>query len=180
MRKVLAISLVSVSVLGLTAGQAAAWWFPLFKPCCKTVHCKQYNAFSPFCCDDLQGCAVWPHAVNAYAGAGYPHANFIAGEGGYLGELPAVGNSGVQGDGTIVTPPPTSAPAPSTGKGTPPAGSAHVLPPGTTPQTVPAVPIYGRTAPTWPAWGPGMVNPSGVPSFYPNSQGFGPNNAGIR
>jgi hypothetical protein len=180
MRKLFAISLVSVSVLGLTAGQAAAWWFPLCKPCCKTIHCKQYNAFSPFCCDDLQGCAVAPDAINAYVGAGHPQANFIAGEAGYMGELPVTVNNGVPGGGTIVTAPSPAAPAPSLGNATPPPGFARVLPPNAAPQNVPGAPINAQAAPGWRPWGPGMVNPSGVPSYYPNYQGYGPYNTGNR
>src|SRR5947209_3752382 len=54
MKKILAITLLSLATLHWTTGQAAAWFFPICGhcKCCKTVCLRQYNAFSAYCLED--------------------------------------------------------------------------------------------------------------------------------
>ena len=63
MKKLLALGLLSMATLGLATAPASAWWpcFPLCgskccSKCCVPVCCRQYNAFSPPCCDS--GCPI--------------------------------------------------------------------------------------------------------------------------
>src|SRR5688572_2186076 len=59
MKKLLSIAILSVSAVMLSTQEASAWWpFNCCAPCYMKVQCRQYNAFSPFCCDTacFSGC----------------------------------------------------------------------------------------------------------------------------
>jgi hypothetical protein len=83
------ILVLGLVVFGLTTGQASAEWLSWLTSkhkCYVTLKCKQYNAFSPYCCDDV------PADVIA-AGQGHPwwrSAVFAAGVSGEcLTDLPS-------------------------------------------------------------------------------------------
>lgn len=95
MKKLLALGLLSVAALGLATAPASAWWpcFPLCgskccSKCCVPVCCRQYNAFSPPCCDTC--CPI-----NFGGGGGCCPSNQTCCVGGgdacCLGQLPAPG-----------------------------------------------------------------------------------------
>ncbi|MGE3804602.1 MAG: hypothetical protein AB7K24_08015 [Gemmataceae bacterium] len=65
MKRLFALGVMTVAVLGFSAQSAFAWWpcFPLCgcckkSKCCTTISIKQYNAFTPVCCGSLHcdGC----------------------------------------------------------------------------------------------------------------------------
>ncbi len=161
MRKLIAIWAFGFATLGVGAQKASAW--PLLdhlfgrQRCCANSSCRQYNAFSPFCCDGAGGYGPLP---------GYPYgasqaSSFPSGQA-YLGELPAPGAIGGQVLNAPAAPPVNGVPTLSSPQGTS-SDSTRAGQPG-----VPARP--------WPAWGPGMMNPAGVPSYYPGLTGYPPAN----
>src|SRR5438876_2219634 len=82
MKTIIAVCLICFVTLG--SQKAAAWWpwDTIFnRDCCPRVSCKQYNAFSPFCCEG-------GYPMPGYGYAGSPACSFSDGQG-YVGELPA-------------------------------------------------------------------------------------------
>ena len=152
MKKLLAVALVSVSVLCLATGQASAW--PLrhcwccnkCNKCCRPC-CSQYNAFSPVCCD------VPSRVPCGYGNPGYPPVCANYGDGGCGNQLPA-GN----------------APAP--------ANAGSVMAPGYNPAyaSTPPVQTYGNQGVPqgygpMPSYPTSVAHPTGTTSYYP---GFAP------
>ncbi len=152
MNKILTVFLVGLVSLGSGTQTASAWWpwDALFSnhDCCGHVRWRQYNAFSPFCCEMADG--YYP--MTGMGSAGSPACSFADGQG-YLGELPTPGT--VSGPTTNV--PTTVLP----NQGTPPLSPL----PSSSTNTQAAIPSL--PAPTWPAWGPGMMNPAAMPGWGP-------------
>jgi hypothetical protein len=157
MKTMSAVFLVGFVTLGSGAQKASAWWpwdAIFHNDCCPRICCKQYNAFSPFCCEGF-------NPVPGYGYGGSPACAFSDGQG-YLGELPAPGTVAGPATNTPATPPANVGTAPNSSATAP--GNAQVSQPG--------VPVR-----TWPAWGPGMMNPAGVPGFQPGFMNHGPASA---
>jgi hypothetical protein len=164
MKKLLAITLVSVSLLGLASGRAVAW--PLrhcwrCNKCCGcNIHCTQYNAFSPWCCDFPAPAHGWGPGNSGY----YPPLSAYYGDNGYANHLPAGPQAGTSPAyaGPVVAPGYNSVPAYSS---TVPAPSSSVqgIPPGYSPM---------------PSYPTGSANPNGVPTNYPGAMGYGPGYGG--
>jgi hypothetical protein len=150
MRKLLAISLVGFATVGAGAPRTAAWFGD--HKCCANICCRQYNAFSPFCCDGAVG-----GPMPGYGYGGSPACSFPGGEGN-LGELPAPGMIGGPVTAAPITPPANGAPT----------ARSPIMAPGYIQGWQP-----GGTARPGPAWGTGMTNPGGVPGSYP---GYAPAN----
>jgi hypothetical protein len=105
MKKLLTLGLLSLAALAFTTGSASAWpFFGKCNQCCTTICLRQYNAFSPICCGDvnmgccpinLNGCCRFGMGGGnqCYGGAGYGGGACYAGSGDAccLGELPAPG-----------------------------------------------------------------------------------------
>lgn len=142
----IAVSLLGWVALGSGASNASAWWpwDALFShhDCDGHICCRQYNAFSPFCCEGAVG----------YYDGGSP-ACLYQGDQAYLGELPAPG---------VITGPTRNTPA-TPGNSAPPmvGNNAQAIPPGIGPRP-------------GPVWGPGMMNPTGIPGYYPGFLNYGP------
>jgi len=155
MKKLLAIALVGVSVLGLASGRAFAWPLRHCWCCCNKgchVNCSQYNAFSPWCCDYP---CPGPNYGNGNCGY-YPPLAAHYGDNGYASQLPAGASGGAAAANT--------GPATNPGSNPMPAGPAQ-------PNAIQgAPPGYNQTLfyPT------GMARPYGVPSYYPNGMGYAP------
>jgi hypothetical protein len=158
MKKLFAIATLSIAAVVLSTGHASAWWEHFCGKCHYKIKvtCKQYNAFSPFCCDGVP--------MGACSGnGGCPAAYSFGGEagygGGYVNELPAAAD--LAGGGHVIYP---NAPGgimqgPATGF----PGAGFRIPPG----------VAAQNAPTW---GQPMPNPTGVPSYYPGPMGYAPSN----
>jgi hypothetical protein len=86
MKKLCTVAFLGLFGLGLTAQSASAWWWTNW--CCEKhgpkIHCRQYNAFSPYCCGPL------PHG---YCWEGNHHQDCCDGDshGGYVGEPVVIG-----------------------------------------------------------------------------------------
>jgi hypothetical protein len=164
MKRFFAIALLGLAALGLGSGRASAWWW---SHCCGhkcgiTLTATQYNAFSPYCLDSLHGCLPLAGLAAQVAGPECGGAACSM-QGGYcLGELPAPGTiTGHASAGDAVAGPALSAPV---------ANGPQVVPPTTAQAPLP----QGAPAQAWPTWGPGMVNPSGVPGYFPANMGNRP------
>lgn len=159
MNRILTVFLVGLVSLGSGTGNASAWWpwDALFSShdCCMHVRWRQYNAFSPFCCEMADG--YYPLA--GCGSAGSPACSFADGQG-YLGELPTPGS---------VTGPTTSVPTTVLpNQGMPPVSPL----PSSSTNTQAAIPNV--PGPTWPAWGPGMMNPMMMPPASAGVTNSGP------
>jgi hypothetical protein len=158
MRKPFVLALLGLAGLGLATDRAAAWCWCCHH-CCVKIHCKQYNAFSPFCCDGacgyvpLQQFPTCPPAGSCY----FPGGN------GCLGELPA--------SAQIIGDYPAHA---STAPAAPTAAGPVTVPPVSTPPM-----MTGPVGQPWQAWGPGMMNPAPAPA-YPGSWQYVPTSSGGR
>jgi hypothetical protein len=160
MRKLIAVSVVSFVLLGADVGTASAWWpfDGLFgHGCCAQVCCRQYNAFSPYCCEGAAGCYPMPGS-GCDGSPGYT----CSGDQGYLGELPTLGTTGDPTPSGQAIPPATTQPAPSSSAPTPRENTQAVRP---------AIPPQ-----TFPAWGGAMMNPGNVPGSYSGYPVYGPLN----
>jgi hypothetical protein len=159
MRRVITGALLGFAVLGWHASNASAWPLEsLFRNhgCCAKICCKQYNAFSPFCCEGVAGSGGMP-------GYGDDSAGYcLAGDQGYVGDLPAPGANG--------TPVP-NAPAGAPTNGKPATGASTAAPRGAV-----QLPLAGAAPQPLPAWGSGFVNPPSAPGYYPGFTGYGPVN----
>ncbi len=155
MRKNIFFAMLGLGALALLPGSASAWWLAdcCCHKCCVKLCAKQYNAFSPFCLDSLQGCLPLQGGCGNGGFCGGPScgpACSYPDGGGYMGELP-----------------PASAPG------------AHVLAPSAqTPTTTTAGPAaYGVPMMAAPGMGAMAMPPSGVPSYYTGftpSAGYAP------
>jgi hypothetical protein len=176
MKKILAASVLSLAILGLTTTEASAW-FRCCGHCCPhcysySICCRPYNAFTPVCFGNLycDGCCMPPNGMwQSAAGCANSLACFNGGMGcecSYGGQLPA---------GDVIekgTPPlPFTPPTPT------PVGQAQPIP-------------YNGAAPPWAAaMSTGMVQPAAYgQAYYPNyyngyypqmggmpNYGYGPN-----
>src|ERR1700730_7728826 len=110
MRKFFVIAILGLAGLGFSVEQASAGklcnWC-CCKKCCVKLCAKQYNAFSPFCLDSIQGCVqvtanpgCGPWGCGQGCGCGYqgcgPTGCFPHGYG-MPGELPPPGPMGPGG-----------------------------------------------------------------------------------
>jgi hypothetical protein len=192
MKKLIAIALFSILGLGLTQGKASAWWEHLccHHKCCLTLTCRQYNAFSPFCCDGA--CGFMPLSQGPSCGNGCTYS----GDGACLGELPATATP-APGKASVAVPP-SYGPMPYGPNGVPAdAGQnfANAVPPQNYPQQGYAVqgyppqgyPVQGypqgypqQGYQGYPANGYGAGYPTGVPAYNPNFAGYGAWNGGRR
>ena len=161
MRKLIPISTAIFIVLGVGAEKASAWWLldKVFchHGCCGNVCVKQYNAFSPFCCEGSVPYNPYP----GYFGGGSAALSF-AGGAGYPGELPAPGtfagqNLNVSNVSTSIAGPPTVGPVAMPTQ----ANGAAPIPPGISPRI-------------WNPWAAGVPNPNGVPGYYSGFNLFNP------
>jgi hypothetical protein len=85
MKKLLATALLGTFALAISPGQASAGWLSCLcckKGCTVTLTARQYNAFSPYCFDNLNGCIP----IAGY-GCG-PQGGCAVNGGTCLGELP--------------------------------------------------------------------------------------------
>ena len=191
MKKPLTMSVLGFVILGACVQKASAWGF-LDHRCCGNICCKQYNAFSPFCCATPNG--TYPVPGHGYGGA--PALSF-PGAGGNLGELPDPNMMGGAAPDASAAPPvyngpfPNSAnPVPGNGpqafqQGVPPRpwpnGPAMMNSPGYTP-AYPGFMAYGpangpAAAPYYPGFsGYGPVNGPAAAPYYPGFTGYGPTN----
>jgi hypothetical protein len=178
MRKLIAVSLVSFAILGADVRTASAWCLLDAlggHGCCAHICCRQYNAFSPFCCEGAAGYCPMP----GYGYGGSPGCSF-SGDQGYLGELPTLGTTAEPAVNGQALPPANTQPAPNSSVPTP-RENTQALRPAIPPQTFPAW-GGGMTNPgnvsgpylSYPGYGP--VNGNGVPSSYPGFTGYGPAN----
>jgi hypothetical protein len=138
MRKFFALALLGLAGLGLATGRASAWWFHCCHHCTITIKCKQYNAFSPYCCDGACGYVPpQPYPTCPQGGSCY-----FPGGNGCLGELPS--SAQVISD-----------------------HSAHAAtaPTSAAPMTAPPM-IAGPAGQPRQPWGPGMTNPAPAPGFW--------------
>jgi hypothetical protein len=163
MRKLIAISFVSFVTLGVNVPSASAWWLwdgLCGHGCCAPICCRQYNAFSPFCCEG----AYYP--MPGYGQDGSAACSF-SGDQGYLGELPAAGAMGDAVPNGQAVPPANNQPTNNQ-----PAPGSSAPAPRDNPQTLrPAMPPQA-----FPTWGTGMMNPGNVPGTYPGFPSYGPVN----
>ncbi len=183
MKKLIAIGLFSIVGLGLTQGTASAWWEKLSccHKCCLTLTCRQYNAFSPFCCDGA--CGFMPISQGCGNGG---NGCCYAGDGACLGELPAT--NGPAGK-TVTNIPPSYAPLPSGPNGL--TADATQTAPGVPPQTYPTQGYPAQNYQGYPVQNyqgyppqnyqaypiPGYQGyPTGIPAYNPNVGGYGPYN----
>jgi hypothetical protein len=158
MKKLLAIAIVGVAALCLTAGQASAFWPFHCCHCCKDYHCicTQYNAFSPWCCNcptgDNGGCGAPCGPYGHYPFAAYygdnGYANHLPPAGGYVNQAPTGPATGV----------PTYAGTPN------PTGN----PVQAQPYTTGAIPPGYNPMPAYPT-----SAPYSAPPYYPGSVGYG-------
>jgi len=178
MRKLIAIALFSILGMGLTQGKASAWWEHLCckHKCCLTLTCRQYNAFSPFCCDGA--CGFMPLAQGPSCGNG---GCTYSGDGGCMGELPAPAGAPAP---AAKAPQHTFAPMPNgptdTAQNFPQAAPMQAYPnQGYPVQGYPqGYPVQGYQGQGYqgqgyPAYGYGAGYPTGVPSYNPNFAGYG-------
>jgi hypothetical protein len=148
MKRFLSAAVVSLAVYGFAANQSSAGWLhhcECTQQYTVTVTCRQYNAFSPFCCD--QGSVKTHHCLHGHCGHGGCCAQAYSPENGCdscLGELPAVEPHGA-----------------ATGF----QNGMHDIPA----QMPSAPPNQG-----WSGWGPGMMNPETQSFNFPMNQGFAP------
>jgi hypothetical protein len=162
MKRLFAITFLSLATFGVPSQRASAWW-PFHCSChsCKmTIHCKQYNAFSPFCCDTacFAGCAGGPNGCMPFNG-GY--------NGGYHGPIGYHGHEGADlgHEPHVIAPGGEAATDPAKPAGTPPNAP--------NPTAKPATP-----APMGPT---SMMRPYGMPyapvqrTGYPQPYGGYPN-----
>jgi hypothetical protein len=104
MKRFLALTVLGLASLTVTAQQASAHWLlDHFHHChcCLNVCAKQYNAFSPYCIDSVHGCCPGP-VVGAWGNGGGP--GYTDGGECAPGELPPPGTP----DGHPVAPPPAA------------------------------------------------------------------------
>lgn len=172
MKKLLAVAVVSVAAVGLSAGPASAW--------CSCFHYKycasaaQYNAFSPFCLSTVYGgkcghckcfhvadvpCCNAPPApcCGPVCGDGCC-AGPYCGDGGVIGQLPPAGGAPAQGgNGGQTFQPPMPSPLPGN-----PGPSSMMMP-----QRMPygQVQAAGYRPMMYPGYGYGY-QPMPVPSGY--------------
>lgn len=84
MKKFLFVAVLGASALGLGTGTASAWtfrdwWCNRHSP---KVHCRQYNAFSPYCCDPLpKGCVHGGQPYNHGWDGHYANGHLLSGHG---------------------------------------------------------------------------------------------------
>src|SRR5438132_14364389 len=154
MKRMIPVSLVGLVLLGSGGPRASAWW-PWDSLFSNHQCCKQYNAFSPFCCEGPGGCCPMPCS----GAGGSPACLFPDGQG-FLGELPA---PGVIAGPAVTAPatPPASVGSPRNSGPTVPRNNVQAIQPGMGPRP-------------GPAWGGGMMNPPGVPGYYPGFMNYGP------
>lgn len=184
MNKIVTLSLVGFTALGLGIPRASAWWLFDCNHCCAKICCRQYNAFSPFCCC-APGGGYFPagYACGGSPACGYPGAQ------GYVSELPGPETTGAPGTNGTETPPANNGSNPSSsvaapGQNTqpvPPGAVPHPLPPWgagaanpTAPGAYPGSSVYGMPSNNsgFPVYGPA----NGSPSYYPSYPSFGPAN----
>ncbi len=149
MKKILAVAALAAAALGFSAGRANAHWFSCLSCCNKcsvTIHCKQYNAFSPFCCDNMSGCMP----CNGGACAAGPVGPACVGGACMGGELPAFANGG-----NLLLPPGAQA------------GGTYILPPGA------QIPAGAQLVNPGAITG-GVANLNGTPTFYNGLHGYTP------
>jgi len=158
MKKLIAIALFSIIGIGISQGQASAWWEHLCckHKCCLTICCRQYNAFSPFCCDGACGYMPFNPACGqggCGVGCSYPAGSCCP------GELPAATEAGKT--------------------------AVNNVPGFGAPQQVAPAPLPSAGAPANPAqgfgaYGAGSAYPSGVPAYNSGFTGYMPWNNGGR
>jgi hypothetical protein len=137
MKRFFAITILGLASLGIAAQQVSAGWLlhHCCQHCCLKVCAKQYNAFSPYCIDSLNGCCP-AQGLAAIAGAncGYGQGpGFAYQDGGACQELPAPGHV----DGSAAVAPPAGAVSSGTSFMVP--GGTQLLTPGATSQAIPMV-----------------------------------------
>jgi hypothetical protein len=158
MKKLSAIAILSVAALVLSQAQASAWWnhFCCNHCCNMKICCKQYNAFSPFCCDMAQGCVP----LGGYAGYGACGAGCAASAypEGSVGQLPNAAELSGQ-------------PMMMGQAGMPGMPGGMFMAPGNN---------FSMAPQGWQPWGPGMMAPTGVPANYPMFGAPMPASAGQR
>jgi hypothetical protein len=156
MKKLLAITLVTVSVLGLASGRAFAWPIRHCWCCnkCCNISCTQYNAFSPWCCNCPCPTPSWGPGPSGY----YPPLAASFGDNGYANHLP----SGTQGG----TAPVYVGPAGTPGYNSTP---TYTNAPASQPSAVQGTPPGYNPMPSYPT---GLIHPSGTPSYYPGAMGY--------
>jgi hypothetical protein len=146
MKKLFTLTLLGLAGLALTAGQASAGW--LFHCGCKcyvNLRCKQYNAFSPYCCEFVPACSSAPvYVPNPAWSGGCPGGACYAGGPSYPGAV-AVAPS-LPGS-------PTAAPAPTA--------------PATNGYMAASQPMHTLPPQAWQNWNPNWMNPTSMPSNYP-------------
>src|SRR6516165_11282557 len=110
MKRLFAAAILSVVTVGGTTGSASAWCidhlFHHCHHCCTKICCKQYNAFSPPCCEGVM--PMWGNG-GPYDPAGYGAS--------FGGDCDGAGVKQLPSPGSLQTPPtgpmPTTTPAPS-------------------------------------------------------------------
>jgi hypothetical protein len=165
MNRFLSLAILGLASLGFSTRPASAWWFHdcCCDHCCQVkLCCRQYNAFSPFCCDMGTGCFPFNQA-NGSCGMDCGSATCFPGSNGCLGSLPAT--SETPGQATVTGPT-----APSTGT---PTYTGPIMPPNS---NTPAMPMPSSAVQGWPTFAPGMMYQGGAPSYYPGFTGFVPAN----
>jgi hypothetical protein len=176
MKKLLAVTLVSVSVLGLVSGRAFAWpirhcWH-CNRGCDCHICCTQYNAFSPWCCNFPAPAPSCGHGESGY----YPPLAASFGDNGYANHLP----SGAQGATSPAYAGPVGAPGynsmPMYSNTAPSQPSAvQGTPPGYNPMpSYPTSLVHPGGTPSYYPGATGYPSPYGVPSNYPGGMGYGP------
>jgi hypothetical protein len=163
MRKFFASALLGLAALALAAGPTSAWWPFHHCKCCVKLCAKQYNAFSPYCLDSLNGCLPpqggmgngacylgTPQGCSAYAGVAC------------LGELPAPGTA----DGATVH-----------GSSAPAANGSVMSGPITIQNGNPTIVAPGTNAQSW-QWTPGLASPNGLAGTNPQPWLWTPGVAG--
>jgi hypothetical protein len=141
MKKLVVIAVLGMAALALTSSNASAGWlkcWPCKHHCVMSLTCTQYNAFSPYCCDQANGCVPLQAFANACNGSNCG-ASCVGGA--CLGELPATNGHAMLNaapNGAIAMP----------GATMPMYGAINPMPnaPGIVPQPM-AVPSY--SAPTF-------------------------------
>jgi hypothetical protein len=139
MKKLFTLTLLGLAGLALTAGSASAGWtFHCGCKCYVNLRCKQYNAFSPYCCEFMPAYCPAPCYV--------PNPAFFnghAGDGCYGGAC--VGEV-------------TGAPV-----ATVPGSNGYVA----ANQTLPTVPMQTLPQQAWQNVNPAWMHPTSMPSNYP-------------
>jgi hypothetical protein len=89
MKKLFVIAVLGTAALAMTSAKASAGWLHCWSckhHCVMSLTCTQYNAFSPFCCDQANGCVPLQAFANACNGS---NCGPSCVGGACLGELPA-------------------------------------------------------------------------------------------